>query len=301
MAATPVLLLADEMIRRRAGPETPDYEMPPGDDDHVIIAGFGRFGQIVARILRARQIPFTALDSSVEQVDFVKSFGSRIYYGGASRTDILRAAETQKARAFVLAINDVEDSLRVAVTVRQNFPDVPIYARARDRTHVHRLMDLGVTIIERETFLSALELTRKLLKGLGLGEAEVRRLTESSSVSTRSDSTRTINITRISRRSAPTRSRKQRSSRNSSPATWRSFSCPRRRLRSLAPSGEMAGDQPVHLGRMGERTHMARAFQHRHCGVRQRRAQHVDHGAGRDAGLAADDQQCGSRDAFIVA
>ena len=178
MAATPVLLLADEMIRRRAGPETPDYEMPPGGDDHVIIAGFGRFGQIVARVLRARQIPFTALDSSVEQVDFVKSFGSRIYYGDAGRIDILRAAETQKARAFVLAVNDVEGSLRIAETVRQNFPDVPIYARARDRTHVHRLMDLGVTIIERETFLSALELTRKLLRGLGLGEAQVKRLTE---------------------------------------------------------------------------------------------------------------------------
>ena len=178
MAATPVLLLADEMIRRGAAPETPDYEMPPGGDDHVIIAGFGRFGQIVARILRGRQIPFTALDSNVEQVDFVKSFGSRIYYGDARRIDILRAAETQKARAFVLAVNDVEASLRIAETVRQNFPDVPIYARARDRTHVHRLLDLGVTIIERETFLSALELTRKLLKGLGLREVEVRRLTE---------------------------------------------------------------------------------------------------------------------------
>ena len=130
MAATPVLLLADEMIRRGAAPETPDYEMPLGGDDHVIIAGFGRFGQIVARILRARQIPFTALDSNVEQVDFVKSFGSRIYYGDASRIDILRAAETQKARAFVLAVNDVEASLRIAETVRQNFPDVPIYARA---------------------------------------------------------------------------------------------------------------------------------------------------------------------------
>ena len=78
----------------------------------------------------------------------------------------------------MLAINDVEGSLRVAETVRQNFPDLPIYARARDRTHVHRLMDLGVTIIERETFLSALELTRKLLRGLGLSEAEVRRLTQ---------------------------------------------------------------------------------------------------------------------------
>jgi monovalent cation:proton antiporter-2 (CPA2) family protein len=178
MAATPALLLADDYRRRRAGPETPDYEMPPGGDDHVVIAGFGRFGQIVARILRAKQIPFTALDSSIEQVDFVKSFGSRIYYGDASRLDILRAAETNKARAFVLAINEVEGSLKVAETVRQNFPDVPIFARARDRTHVHRLMDLGVTIIERETFLSALELTRKLLRGLGLGDAEVKRLTD---------------------------------------------------------------------------------------------------------------------------
>jgi glutathione-regulated potassium-efflux system protein KefB len=77
-----------------------------------------------------------------------------------------------------LAIDNVDASLRVAEIVRRNFPDLPIYARARDRTHVHKLMDLGVTIIERETFLSALELTRRLLRGLGLSESEVKRLTE---------------------------------------------------------------------------------------------------------------------------
>jgi len=178
MGATPVLVLLDDMIRRRRVPDAPDYEMPPGGDGHVIVAGFGRFGQIVARVLRARHIPFTALDASIKQVDFVKSFGARIYYGDAGRIDILRAAEANKARAFVLAIDDVESSLRIAEVVRTNFPDLPIYARARDRTHVHRLMDLGVTIIERETFLSALELTRELLRGLGLSEAEVRRLTD---------------------------------------------------------------------------------------------------------------------------
>ncbi len=178
MAATPLLLLIDDAIARARKPEPPEYEMPPGGDEHVIIAGFGRFGQIVARVLRARQIPFTALDSNVEQVDFVKRFGAQIYYGDAGRLDILRAAGAEKARAFVLAIDDVECSMRVAEIVRKNFPDLPIYARARDRTHVHRLMDLGVEIIERETFLAALELTKDLLRGLGLKEPEVRRLTE---------------------------------------------------------------------------------------------------------------------------
>ncbi|HSD93051.1 MAG TPA: monovalent cation:proton antiporter-2 (CPA2) family protein [Methyloceanibacter sp.] len=178
MAATPLLLLIDDAFNRAAKPIPPEYEVPPEGDQHVIVAGFGRFGQIVARVLRARHIPFTALDSNVEQVDFVRRFGAQIYYGDAGRLDILRAAGVDKARAFVLAIDDVDASLRVAEVVSKNFPDLPIYARARDRTHVHRLMDLGVKIIERETFLSALELTRRLLRGLGFREAEVKRLTE---------------------------------------------------------------------------------------------------------------------------
>jgi glutathione-regulated potassium-efflux system protein KefB len=178
MAATPLLLLIDDAMARASKPKPPDYEVPPEGEQHVIVAGFGRFGQIVARVLRARQIPFTALDSNVEQVDFVKRFGAQIYYGDAGRLDILRAAGADKARAFVLAIDDVDASLRVAEMVRTHFPDLPIYARARDRTHVHRLMDLGVEIIERETFLAALELTKDLLRGLGLKEPEVRRLTE---------------------------------------------------------------------------------------------------------------------------
>ena len=108
---------------------------------------------------------------------------------------------------------------------------------------MHRLLDLGATIIERETFLSALELTRKLLKGLGLSEVEVRRLTETFK---RLDEKRLYQdyqyYTGISRRSAPTRSRKPRSSKSCSPATCRSFSCQGRRLPLLAPSGEMVGD-----------------------------------------------------------
>jgi glutathione-regulated potassium-efflux system protein KefB len=178
MAATPLLLLVDDMATRALKSEPPEYEVPQGGERHVIVAGFGRFGQIVARVLRAKQIPFTALDSNVEQVDFVRRFGAQIYYGDAGRLDILRAAGADKARAFVLAIDNVDASLRVAEMVRTHFPDLTIYARARDRTHVHKLMDLGVTIIERETFLAALELTKELLKGLGLSSAEVKRVTE---------------------------------------------------------------------------------------------------------------------------
>ena len=176
MATTPLLLLADDMFLKARKGAAPDYEMPPDDEQHVIVAGFGRFGQIVARVLRARHIPFTALDKSIAQVDFVKRFGANIYYGDAGRIDILRAAGAAKANAFVLAIDDVDDSLRVAEIVRQNFPDLPIYARARDRIHVHKLMDLGVTIIERETFLAAMNLTSELLRGLGLKPMEAKRL-----------------------------------------------------------------------------------------------------------------------------
>ena len=178
MAATPLLLLIDDAVNRALKPAPPEYETPPGGDKHVIIAGFGRFGQIVARILRARRIPFTALDSNIEHVDFVNRFGAKIYYGDAGRLDILRAAGADKAQAFVLAIDNVEHSLRVAEMVRLHFPDLKIYARARNRTHVHKLMDLGVTVIERETFLAALALTKTLLRGLGLRDAEVKRLIE---------------------------------------------------------------------------------------------------------------------------
>jgi glutathione-regulated potassium-efflux system protein KefB len=174
MAATPALLLADEMFWKKPKRAPVAFDQPPDAARHVIIAGFGRFGQIVARILRAKRIPFTALDINPDQIELVKRFGSQAYYGDASRPEILSAAQADKAMAFVLAIDDVETSLRTAEMVRLNYPDLPIYARARDRTHVHRLMDLGIRIIRRETLLSALDLTRELLRGLGLPERDVR-------------------------------------------------------------------------------------------------------------------------------
>jgi glutathione-regulated potassium-efflux system protein KefB len=176
MAATPIALKIESFLSRRGRP-APVYETPPDNDGHVVIAGFGRFGQIVARILTARRIPFTALDIDVEQVEIVRRFGSQAFYGDASRPEILEAADTDEARAFVLAIDDVEASIRTAQLVRERYPDLPIYARARNRAHAHRLIDVGVTYLQRATFLSAVDVGKQLLRGLGVPEREAERVT----------------------------------------------------------------------------------------------------------------------------
>ncbi|MGE3711622.1 MAG: monovalent cation:proton antiporter-2 (CPA2) family protein, partial [Hyphomicrobiaceae bacterium] len=150
MALTPLLLLADEMLTPRAAAAVRDFAPPPDKSGHVIIAGFGRFGQIAARILAARRIPFTALDINPEQLALVERYGSKAFYGDASRLEILDAAQAGKARALLVAIDDVEASLRTVQIAREHYPDLRIYARARDRRHLHRLMDLGVPEIRRE-------------------------------------------------------------------------------------------------------------------------------------------------------
>lgn len=178
MALTPLLLKLESRLMPPPEAAAPRYDELPENDGHVVIAGFGRFGQIVARALRGKGIPFTALDISPEQIDLVKRFGSKAFYGDASRPEILDAAQTEKARAFVLAIDDVEASLRAAALVRERYPHVPIIARARNRNHAHRLVDLGVDIkqIRRETFLSALDVAQKLFVGLGYSEREATRI-----------------------------------------------------------------------------------------------------------------------------
>ena len=173
MAATPLLLTLDGVLARKPAP-TRGFDELPDNDGHVVVAGFGRVGQIIARILSAKGVRVTALDSNPEQVDFVRKFGAQIFYGDARRPEILEAAQTGKARAFVLAIDDVEASLQTARMVRRNYPHVPIYARARSRRHVHQLMDEGIRIIRRETFLASIDLTREVLRGLGFSEREVR-------------------------------------------------------------------------------------------------------------------------------
>jgi monovalent cation:proton antiporter-2 (CPA2) family protein len=148
-----------------------DYDKIDAPPAPIIIAGFGRFGQIVSRVLRMADIPFTALDASYAQVDFVRRFGNRIYYGDASRLELLNAAKAGEARLFVLAIDDVEASIKTARVVRTHFPELTILARARNRVHYFRLRDLGVETVFRETFAASLEAAQAALLKLDFDEA----------------------------------------------------------------------------------------------------------------------------------
>ncbi|GHD57428.1 monovalent cation:proton antiporter-2 (CPA2) family protein [Jeongeupia chitinilytica] len=174
MVATPFIVYAHEHWLAPRLDRKPKREFDVIAPEHatpVIIAGFGRFGQIVGRVLRLKKIGFTALEVSADQVDFVRRFGNKVFYGDASRLDLLRAARADEAKVFVLAIDNIEASLKTAQMVREHFPDLKIYARARNRFHAYRLMDLGVTALQRETFLDSLELAGQVLTGLGLSDA----------------------------------------------------------------------------------------------------------------------------------
>ncbi|MBL8471753.1 MAG: monovalent cation:proton antiporter-2 (CPA2) family protein [Rhodocyclaceae bacterium] len=179
MALTPFLSAAGDFFVRRVRPaQARRYDTPPATERPVIIAGLGRFGQIVARVLRARKIPFTALEIRPDQVDVMRQFGIEVYFGDASRVELLRAAQADQATLFVLAIDDEEASVRTAEVVTQHFPGLPIYARARNRKHAYRLMDLGIQHIRRETFVSSLELASMVLQGLGMQRADAQHSIE---------------------------------------------------------------------------------------------------------------------------
>ncbi len=137
------------------------------DNPRVIIAGFGRMGQIVGRILRAQNIPFTALEHSAEQVSLSRRFGSTIYFGDPSKPELLKAARADRAEIFVLTTDDAEATVRTARLIRRLYPHLKIFARARNRQHAFKLMDLGVEVI-RETFHSSLELSEQVMQALGV-------------------------------------------------------------------------------------------------------------------------------------
>jgi monovalent cation:proton antiporter-2 (CPA2) family protein len=175
MMLAPLLLIAYEAIAgHTASASEAAYDDIDAHDKPVIIAGFGRVGQIVARVLQMKGLPFTALDSSPTNVNFVRRFGNEVYYGDPSRLDLLRAAGAESARVLVLALDDVEASVRTATLAREQFPQLRILARARNRQHAFALMDAGVTEVTRETYASSLEIAGAVLEALGESAANAR-------------------------------------------------------------------------------------------------------------------------------
>ncbi len=180
MLMTPFVYAAAELAGgKMSSPVEPDYDMPAADHHDVIIVGFGRVGQIVGRMLNVVGDSFTALERDSTQVDFVRRYGSTVHYGDATRLDLLRAAGADHAKIFVLAISDLEESMKIAEAVIRNFPHLTIVARARNRRHAHKLMDLGVEHIYRETLLSSLAMSEQVLTKLGQSPQEARHAIES--------------------------------------------------------------------------------------------------------------------------
>lgn len=180
MAIAPLLFIVGDRINAREADRRPE---PPADDmpdeaNPVVIAGFGRMGQIIGRVLRLRGVPFTALDKDLDEVDMVRRFGAHAYFGNAAHLAVLDAARVGEAKVFVLAIDDIETSLRCAELVRKHFPQVRIVARARDRFHAYRLMDLGVHLQMRETFKSSIEMARMTFEALGKEPTVARQIVD---------------------------------------------------------------------------------------------------------------------------
>lgn len=184
MAATPFLIFLYDRLwaprLNRNGDAQPDLPGPdvPNPHDRVIVLGYGRFGQIVTRLLRAQGFEMTLIDDDPAQIELVKRFGVKVFYGDGGRLEILRAAGADKARMIVIAVAGGERILGIAELIRRNYPNVIVAARAVDRSHAHDLMALGVQVIERETFRAAIKLGEQALLALGHDEAKARRVAE---------------------------------------------------------------------------------------------------------------------------
>ena len=178
MVTTPLLMqLVDRILEKRYNPQEEDEEAPfvEDDDPQVIIVGFGRFGQVIGRLLMANKMRITVLERDVSAVSMMRRYGYKVYYGDATELELLRAAGAEKAEAIVVTCNEPEDTLAVVHLCQQHFPHLKILARARGRVEAHELLMAGVNQFSRETFSSALELGRKALMELGMHPHQAHR------------------------------------------------------------------------------------------------------------------------------
>jgi monovalent cation:proton antiporter-2 (CPA2) family protein len=180
MAFTPILLTFCQRFvipRLQRATEGDGRESDVMDEhDAVIVAGYGRFGQIVGRLLRSHKIPVTVLDVDSEQVDVLRKFGQKVFYGDASRIELLQAAGASTAKVLVVAVDDPEKAVEISRSVRRHFPHLEILARARGRTEAYDLMEVDVTGVYRETFDTAVRTGEDTLRLLGYPASVAHRM-----------------------------------------------------------------------------------------------------------------------------
>ncbi|MBP6089531.1 MAG: glutathione-regulated potassium-efflux system protein KefC [Polaromonas sp.] len=181
MLISPLILIAIDKLwlprYANCGVEQPD-EISEQQVAPIIIAGFGRYGQIVARLLLAQDIPTTVLDHDAEMIDTARRFGYRVFYGDATRLDLLRTAGAATAQIFVIAVDDVERSLAIVDLAKEHFPKLQLVVRARDATHWNKLKDRDVSLIQRELFESSLQSATSVLELLGYPGVDASRLVQ---------------------------------------------------------------------------------------------------------------------------
>lgn len=173
MALTaPLVMLFKKMSETKTKENKPQYDSKSGEEPEVVIAGFGRFGQIIGRILAANNLKFTALDKDAKHVNFVRQFGNKIFFGDAVRADLLEAAGIDHALILVVAVDNIDDSLNIVKYSKERCPKLKIIARARNRAHAYQLTQLGVKTIIRETFESSLVAAQQTLMDLEFTEGQ---------------------------------------------------------------------------------------------------------------------------------
>ncbi|MDO8911017.1 MAG: monovalent cation:proton antiporter-2 (CPA2) family protein [Phenylobacterium sp.] len=173
MAFTPLAFLAYEklVLSREAGPGAEPEHIPYDEGEpEVIVAGFGRFGQIAARLLIANDFNVVTLDSSIEQIELLRAFGRKVHYGDASRMDLLRTAGAEKARLLIVAIDDKDKAVELVEAAKLAFPNLTILSRAWDRRHAYDLLAHGADDVERESFEGSLAMGKRALMRLGFSE-----------------------------------------------------------------------------------------------------------------------------------
>jgi len=175
MISTPFLMRAFLQRQGKILNETEELDLGAAEESQIIIAGFGRFGQIVGRFLLSQGYKLTILEEDPDQVRLLRDFGYQVYYGRASDERILKTIKTHKAKYFIVAVDDHQASLKIIDLLNQKYPRLKVLARAIDRRHVYDLMDRKVHSIQRETFLSSLAIGEDILTHMGVTKNSIKK------------------------------------------------------------------------------------------------------------------------------